>query len=138
LNFECQWRGEFESTEVDLLHVDAFGTSFDAERCLDWRSTVAAHSLGWVTARDEGGRLIGFANVLWDGALHAWLQDVMVTSPTRSRGVGTRLVAVARDGAARAGCDWLHVDFEEDHRPFYLDACGFRPANAGLIRLTNS
>jgi hypothetical protein len=38
----------------------------------------------------------------------------------------------ARDAA---GCEWLHVDFEPELRRFYLDACGFRPTDAGLIRL---
>jgi hypothetical protein len=42
---------------------------------------------------------------------------------------------MARDGARTAGCEWLHVDFDDDLRPFYFDACGFTPTNAGLIRL---
>jgi hypothetical protein len=51
------------------------------------------------------------------------------------RGVGTKLVAIASDGARTAGCEWLHVDFEDHLRPFYFDSCGFSPANAGLIAL---
>jgi hypothetical protein len=35
--------------------------------------------------------------------------------------------------ARQAGCEWLHVDFEGHLRPFYLDASGFRPTDAGLI-----
>ena len=46
----------------------------------------------------------------------------------------TRATQAARD----AGCEWLHVDFEEHLRPFYLDACGFRPTGAGLIPLRQS
>ena len=136
--FNCEWRGEFESAEVGLLHADAFGSPVDAERQTDWRSTVAAHSLGWVTARDEGERLIGFANVIWDGWAHAWIQDVMVFSPSRNNGIGIQLVTAARDAATQAGCEWLHVDFEDGLGPFYLDACGFVPASAGLIRLRSS
>ncbi|NEA41688.1 GNAT family N-acetyltransferase, partial [Streptomyces sp. SID11385] len=34
-----------------------------------------------------------------------------------------------------AGCDWLHVDYEEHLRPFYEKACGFAPTAAGLVRL---
>ena len=41
----------------------------------------------------------------------------------------------ARDGARAAGCEWLHVDFDDDLAPFYLEACGFRPARAGLMAL---
>ena len=50
-------------------------------------------------------------------------------------GVGTRLVEVAVREARAAGCEWLHVDFEDHLRGFYFDACGFIPTNAGLIEL---
>jgi hypothetical protein len=33
------------------------------------------------------------------------------------------------------GCAWLHVDFEEHLRPFYLRGCGFTLSPAGLIAL---
>ncbi len=73
--------------------------------------------------------------MLWDGLVHAWLQDVMVAVSHRGRGLGVRLVDAATEGARAAGCEWLHVDFDDDLRPFYLDACGFTPTNAGLKRL---
>jgi len=92
------------------------------------------HSLGWVVARD-GGALVGFVNVSWDGLVHAWPQDTMVTTAARGRGVGTEVVRVATREAKAAGCEWLHVDIEDHLRPFYLDACGFSPADAGLSAL---
>jgi hypothetical protein len=50
--------------------------------------------------------------------------------------VGIKLVAEAERGARAAGCEWLHVDFEEHLQPFYFDACGFKPtATAGLVPL---
>jgi len=45
------------------------------------------------------------------------------------------MVALAIEEARAAGCEWLHVDFDDELRTFYLDACGFRPAPAGLIAL---
>jgi tRNA(Met) C34 N-acetyltransferase TmcA len=59
----------------------------------------------------------------------------MVAADSRRQGIGTRLVAAAREGATKAGCDWLHVDFDDDLRSFYVDACGFAPTAAGLITL---
>ena len=41
-------------------------------------------------------------------------------------GIGRGLVSVAERESRAAGCEWLHVDFEEDLRGFYLGACGFR------------
>jgi len=87
-----------------------------------------------VCARD-GALLVGFVNVPWDGAAHAFVMDTMVTGDARRHGVGTKLVAVATEHARTAGCEWLHVDFEEHLTAFYLDGCGFRPTPAGLIRL---
>ena len=37
--------------------------------------------------------------------------------------------------AKAAGCEWLHVDFDDDLAPFYFDSCGFEPTRAGLIHL---
>lgn len=97
-------------------------------------SLVERHSLGRVTATDETG-LAGFLNVPWDGAVHAWLQDVIVAKRCRRSGIGLQMVATATTAARAAGCEWLHVDFAEEHRDFYFDACGFQPTNAGPIRL---
>lgn len=130
-----EWRGEFTNAEVNLLHAEAFGAPSSTSEERDWRTMVDAHSLGWVTARDEG-LLIGFVNVIWDGRAHAWLQDTMVDSAHRRQGIGTRLVAAARDGSQRGGCEWLHVDFDDQLVAFYLQACGFTPTAAGLIHLT--
>jgi GNAT superfamily N-acetyltransferase len=129
-----QWRGEFDSLEVNALHAEAFETRVFDESEWNWRALVETHSLGWVTARQDDA-LVGFVNVLWDGLVHAWIQDTMVATSARGDGVGTLLVAVARDQAREAGCDWLHVDFDDDLKPFYFEACGFTPSNAGLIAL---
>jgi GNAT superfamily N-acetyltransferase len=126
------WRGAFANDEYHVLHAEAFHTRIFDD---DWVAITARHSLGWVTARD-GDSLVGFVNVIWDGLVHAWLQDVMVAGSTRGRGIATQMVTIAREQAASANCEWLHVDFDDELRPFYFVACGFRPTNAGLIALT--
>jgi GNAT superfamily N-acetyltransferase len=127
----CEWRGAFENREVNALHAEAFGHPF---LDIDWLGQVEKHSLSWVTAR-ESGRLVGFVNVAWDGGVHAFLLDTMVSAAKRRQGIAKRLVEVATDGARAAGCEWLHVDFDDELWPFYVDACGFRPAPAGLVKL---
>jgi len=129
-----EWRGTFTNQEVNALHAEAFNTRVFDESEWNWVELVHRHSLGWVVAR-EGAELIGFVNVLWDGLAHAWLQDVMVDANARGRGIGTQLVARARDGAKAAGCEYLHVDFEDHLGPFYFGACGFVPTNGGLLSL---
>ena len=95
---------------------------------------VHAHSLGWVCARHRE-ELVGFVNVAWDGAVHAFVIDTMVSEAVSRRGIGTGLVARAVTEARAAGCEWLHVDFDDHLRSFYFEACGFTPTNAGLIAL---
>jgi hypothetical protein len=45
------------------------------------------------------------------------------------------LVRLAATHAKAAQCEWLHVDWDPGLATFYLDACGFRPTEAGLIHL---
>jgi GNAT superfamily N-acetyltransferase len=130
-----EWRGEFTSAEANELHAEAFATRVFSVEEWDWRALVEAHSLGWVVARDDDGALAGFVNVVWDGGVHAWIQDVMVASAAGRQGIGTELVARATAGARDAGCEWLHVDFADHLRDFYFGACGFTPTTAGLIQL---
>ncbi|UUV28716.1 hypothetical protein NQK81_28540 [Amycolatopsis roodepoortensis] len=60
-----------------------------------------------------------------DGAAHAFLLDTKTRGTHQHRGIGT------------AGCEWPHVDFVPELGPFYFGACGFRPTEAGLIRLND-
>ena len=128
------WRGAFTNTEVNALHAEAFETRLFSDQEWDWVAQVEKHSLGWVTAR-SGNELLGFVNVLWDGLTHAWIQDLMVAESARHQGIGVALIQAARDQATEAGCEWLHVDFDEDLKPFYIQACGFVPTHAGLMEL---
>lgn len=125
------WRGPVDNDAVNGLHAEAFEHRvFDD----DWAALTAQHSMGWVTAHDSEG-LVGFTNVVWDGLTHAWIQDVMVAGRRRGEGVGPAMVAMVVERTRDAGLEWLHVDFDDDLAPFYLEACGFTEARAGLIQL---
>ena len=129
---EYSWRGPFADADVNALHAEGFG-----HRLLDdaWNAQLERHSLGWVTAVD-GDELVGFVNVAWDGGVHVFLLDTLVRADRRRQGIGTALVRAAVAGARGSGCEWLHVDFDDHLRGFYLDECGFTPTGAGLVPLT--
>ena len=128
---DYRWRGPVTDAEMVAL-VEAHG----GQAVPGWWEQVRPCSLGWVTARrQDGGGLVGFVNVAWDGGDHAFLLDTKVASDHQRQGVGAALVGHAARHAKAAGCEWLHVDFAEHLAAFYFGACGFRPTRAGLIRL---
>lgn len=99
---------------------------------VDW-APVLAHSLAYVCAYFEG-RLIGFVNVAWEGAFHAFILDTTVHPDMRRRGIGTELVKRAAKLARDRSVEWLHVDYEPELEDFYR-GCGFVSTNAGLMQL---
>ena len=131
MEIRYEWRGVFSDEALNALHAAGFDHDVYED---DWNRQVGEHSLGWVCAYDAD-TLVGFVNVAWDGAFHAFLIDTLVATSHRHQGIGTKLVATAATEARRAGCEWLHVDFAPEHRDFYLNACGFQPTDAGLIAL---
>ncbi|MFI6013890.1 GNAT family N-acetyltransferase [Streptomyces sp. NPDC051243] len=126
-----EWRGDFDSPDLNALHAQDFR---HRPLDVDWLTRVHRHGLGWVCARHDGD-LVGLVNVAWDGGVHAFLLDTVVATGHRRSGIGAGLVTEAARQARTAGCEWLHVDFEDDLRSFCFDACGFRPTTAGLVRL---
>jgi GNAT superfamily N-acetyltransferase len=113
-----QWRASFDNAEISVLHADGFDH--------------AVLTYDWWALPDE---LVGFVNVAWDGDSHAFILDTLVRRSAGRQGIGTMLVSLAAQEARGAGCEWLHVDFEDHLRAFYFDSCGFTPTNAGLIAL---
>ncbi len=109
-----------------------FANAWENHRTWDFLP-VLEHSLLFVCAYHEA-RLIGFVNVAWDGAQHAFILDTTVDKDFRRRGIGIQLVKRAAEAVKRRGVAWLHVDFEPHLEEFYRK-CGFRYTNAGLINL---
>jgi GNAT superfamily N-acetyltransferase len=131
LAVELRARPAVDDAELSALHAAAFrGTP----QLQPWADRLARHSLTWVGAFDSA-RMVGFANVAWDGGVHAFLLDVVVEPRRHGQGIGTAVVAEAARLAAAAGCEWLHVDFVPEHTTFYLDRCGFTRTDAGVVRL---
>lgn len=129
-DLQIEWRSAVSDDElVDLTQ------SHGGRAELGWWNRVRSHSLGWVTARTTASQLVGFVNVAWDGADHAFLIDTKTRPTHQRRGLGAAVVSRAIAEAKAAGCEWLFVDFEPALARFYLDACGFRSTPAGLIHL---
>jgi GNAT superfamily N-acetyltransferase len=115
--------------DFDALWRSAWGSPAG-----DYIQRILPRSLGYLAAFDDQ-RLVGFVNIAWDGAVHAFVLDTCVHADFQRRGIATNLVRRAAEVARERGAQWLHVDFEPQLESFYR-ACGFRPTAAGLIDLT--
>jgi len=49
-------------------------------------------SWGWITARDESNKLVGFVQILSDGIKHAYILRLIVDKGYQGRGIGTTIV----------------------------------------------
>jgi len=132
VSIEFVSRFAVDDRQLSILHARAFGRN--PAEVQPWSQRLAKHALTWIGAF-EVGQLVGFIQVCWDGGSHAFLLDTAVDPDARHRGIGASLVEAAVNGARLAGCEWLHVDFEPHLEHFYLDRCGFRATQAGLIQL---
>jgi GNAT superfamily N-acetyltransferase len=94
---------------------------------------VLEHSLTYVGAFD-GGQLVGFVNVAWDGGIHGFILDTTVHQDYQRRGIGTELLKRATGIAAQRGIEWLHVDYEPRLQKFY-SKCGYENTEAGLLKI---
>lgn len=131
MSADLRVRFPVDDAVLNALHAAAFG---GAAADVPWRERLERHALTWVGAFD-GETLVGFVQVAWDGGTHAFLLDTAVHPDRQRQGIGIALVARAATEASATGCGWLHVDYGPDLAPFYA-ACGFRPTDAGVLRLT--
>ena len=77
----------------------------------------------------DGGQL-GFARVISDGRVIAYLADVFVLPEARGRGLGVELVREAVERGPQAGCRWmLHT---LDAHGLYT-RLGFAPASGRVL-----
>jgi ribosomal protein S18 acetylase RimI-like enzyme len=133
MTVELKIRFPVDDGALSMLHHRAFRPdSPDTEvATLPWASRLERHSLTWVGAFSSG-RLVGFVHAVWDGGIHAFILDTAVHPDFQRHGIGRDLVHTVTDEAFKAGCDWVHVDYEPRLASFYEDTCGFRPTPAGL------
>lgn len=117
-----------DATSLDALWKAAWGQPGPADP-----AAILSRSLVHLGAYAEAA-LVGYVNIAWDGGIHAFLLDPTVHPDHRRTGLGTLLVRRAAELAAERGASWLHVDYEPHLAGFYR-GCGFRPTEAGLMRL---
>ena len=128
MNITYQINPPLENSALNALFESAWGRLY----AVNFQPELEA-ALCYVAAFD-GVHLVGFVKLIGDAGVHAFLLDPSVDAAYKRRGIGRELVAQAVQYARDHGCEWVHVDFDDDLEGFYR-ACSFRPTKAGLIQL---
>jgi ribosomal protein S18 acetylase RimI-like enzyme len=126
-----QVRFPVDDVVLSTLHALAFEYPVEVQ---PWAARLERHALTWVGAYSND-LLVGFVQVCWDGGAHAFVLDTAVHPSYGRQGIGKELVRIAAEESKAAGCEWLHVDYEPHLADFYVNACGFSPTDAALLKL---
>ncbi|MFD9869308.1 GNAT family N-acetyltransferase [Streptomyces niveus] len=138
-----------ETTTSAAYDISADPARLDAERIHRWLSTDAYWALG--RARDvqdraiagslnfgvydtATGEQVAYARVVTDHATFAWLCDVYVAPVARGKGLGTELVAAARDHLAPLGLRRVMLATEDAHGVY--EKVGFKSIENPLMWMT--
>lgn len=82
-------------SDIDVIHAMLRETYWSPGIPRDVVTRACANSMCAI-ARDDGGKLVGFARVVTDKATFAWLCDVIVLPGRQGKGVGRALVQLFR------------------------------------------
>lgn len=69
----------------------------------------------------ENGRVVGCGRALSDGCSDAYIQDVVVASSARRRGIGGEIIRQLVREVRRSGCDWIALVGEPGTEKFYRE-----------------
>jgi GNAT superfamily N-acetyltransferase len=80
----------------------------------------------WIVccARDETGALVGMGRLLGDGALHAFVTELIVDEPARNAGLGARILACLVAESRARGVEDVQL-FAADGRSAFYQRNGF-------------
>lgn len=114
-------------TDIDVIHSVLRETYWSPGIPRDVVARACANSM-CVVARDDAGKLIGFARLVTDKATFAWLCDVIVLPGKQGRGLGRALVQTFREHPELRGLRrWLLAT--KDAHGVYTPL-GFTPLDA--------
>jgi len=78
-----------------------------------------------VAVDNKTNKTVGMARVLSDGISDAYIQDVVVLSEYRKRGIGKKLILKLIDYCKKQDINWIALISEPDQEEFYKKL-GFR------------
>jgi ribosomal protein S18 acetylase RimI-like enzyme len=126
MNVEFYKEGFVEDKEIEKLRA-----SVGWDNTIPPHSEIKEHLFTYFTARING-ELIGYINVLSDGYVDAYLQDLMVHPEYQNEGIGSELLKRAIKYLQRNKIKAIQVIFGPELEGFYKKF-GFHIVKAGII-----
>lgn len=111
-------------SDIDVIHAVLRESYWSPGIPREIVARAAAHSMCAI-ARDEAGKLIGYARLVTDMATFAWLCDVIVLPGRQGRGVGRALVRAFLDHPELRGMRRWLLGTKDAHGVYA--ALGFEP-----------
>ncbi len=109
------------------LFASAWGPDFPKPLPASFAPMLAqscVHIAAYHLAAGTADQLVGFVNIVGEGAGEATMYDVLVHPDFRRQGLARRLVLEAKAAAQASGVERLRVTFEPHLSGFYRH-CGF-------------
>jgi ribosomal protein S18 acetylase RimI-like enzyme len=120
--------------DVDAVHAFISGESYWGRGRSRELTERAISGSSRVVGLYRGGRQVGFARAITDGAIVAYLADVYVLAECRGRGLGLELVRWTVDGEAGGSVRWLLHTADAQGLYAKLGFSGERPTYALMER----
>jgi N-acetylglutamate synthase-like GNAT family acetyltransferase len=114
-------------TDIDAIHAVLRESYWSPGIPRDVVARACANSMCAI-ARDESGKLIGFARLVTDKATFAWLCDVIVLPGRQGRGLGRALVETFQNHAELQGLRRWLLGTKDAHGVYA--PLGFTPLSA--------
>lgn len=103
--------------------ADEFAALYAETGWAEWSPDVFERALAgsWIvcSARDDAGRLIGMGRLISDGALHAFVTEMIVSSDERGRGIGAEILGRLVAESRRRGVDDVQLFAARGRAGFY-------------------
>ncbi|MEK6345718.1 MAG: GNAT family N-acetyltransferase [Curtobacterium sp.] len=103
--------------------AEEFKALYDETGWAEWTLDHFERALSgsWVvcTARDDAGRLVGMGRLISDGALHAFVTEMIVTERARGAGIGGEVLGRLVDEARRRGVTDVQLFAARGRAAFY-------------------
>jgi GNAT superfamily N-acetyltransferase len=117
----------FEAPEEEIVNLYKAGgwwTESPEARAAIPRMLTGSYCV--MGARDESGKLVGMGRVISDGFSDAYIQDVVVLTHLRGKGIGAEIIKRLSRHCVENGITWVGLIAEPGVDAFY-ERLGFAP-----------